>query len=587
MQHIGWLVRRTALVGAVLVAGATPEPAEAQLARRAPTERILVLAPVPASDADTAYAVEFANALRDRMTFKYRFRIGVISSENICEALEASGFNCRVPLAPDNAPALARFMQASGYVVGWMHRTNDSIVVRLRMVDNAGSGLAGWERIATAKGTTAANFGNQVSDALDDRVKAAELARECSERRSRGDPKGAAERAERVFQMYPDHPSAAQCLAFVYEVQRQPVDSLVSALRRAVKGDSLNGRAWEELGRRLQGQGDTAGALRAFRNQLRAEPGNGPLRLGVAAGFVTQKDYDQAVEVLDEGLVMNPGDLPMLALKERACLEGSLWRCALETLAQEYQIDTTLARDSIFYQKVFGAAQSVPDTAAMLEWSARGVQAFPNSGALWRARAAALKAADQRTGALEAYDRILALDSSQVSSALAAAQYLLDSSLVIDTGVPLDTARLFKAERLLELVGRQTSDTVTSMNLAALFYNPAAKIAQLRIRPGLPIASRFLERAIQYDLRGSLRVPANFFLGLALFFQVTELDQQVRQSKSCELVDVEAAMAQKAKTALTVGRSISPQVANQLLPYVDQIEAAIKTYKPAFRCPGA
>jgi len=561
-----------------------PLSASAQLARRTSNERLLVLPPIPRAGVDTAFAIATGEALRDRMAAKYRLRINVISTATICEALEASGYNCKVPLPPDNAPPLARFLQATAYMVSWVDRTGDSLRLRMRFVDAAGSGLAGWETVKAPATMTAEDFGKLAAESLENQMRASEYARECTERRQRSDAKGAIDRANRAFAIYPNHPGAATCLAFAYEIQQLPIDSIVSALRRAVTGDSLNGDAWEELGRRLRDMGDTTGALDAFRNQLRAEPANGDLRIGVAAGYASIGEYQQAVDILDEGLVMNPGDLRFLQLKERASLDGSLWKPALAALEAEYDIDTTLSADTVFFTKTFAAAQSVPDTAAMLQWSERATERFPDYVPAWRARAASLKLVDDRDGALAAYQRIIQLDSTQVGSALAAAQLLLDSTLVIDTAVPLDTTRLLEGERMLLLAGHQISDTATQVAIALLFYNPASKIAQLRMTPYLPVASRFLEHALEFDKRGALTGPANFFLGLSLFFQIGEFDQKVRDAKSCDMVDEETAMVARAKQAFEIGRNISPQTVNQLMGYLDRYEAALKTYKPAFGC---
>jgi tetratricopeptide (TPR) repeat protein len=462
---------------------------------------------------------------------------------------------------------------------------SDSVRLTLRMVDAAGSGLTGWERFAMAAATTAVAFGQTVADGLDGRVRAAERARNCNDRRQRGDAKGAVVQAQRAFELYPDHTSAALCLELVYELEHQPVDSLIAVLSKAAAGDSLNERAWEDLSRRLLEKGDTAGALNASIRQLRANPTDQKLRVGVAAELIRRQQYQDAMTTADQGLASNPGDVMLLGLKERACLEGTMWRCALETLEQESQIDTSLAADSVFYQKVFGAAQSIPDTAAMVRWSGLAVGKFPSSVSLWRARAAALKTANDRAGALDAYHRLLALDSSQIGSALAAAQLLLDSTLVIDTAVGLDTARLLEADSFLSLVARRTTDSLTLINVARLYYNPAAKISQLRIRGGLPVAARFLENALRHDKSGTLLVPANFFLGLAYAFQVFEgLDQMVR-SKSCEILDAKIDMNAKGKRALTIGRPISAPTADQILPYLTRFEGDLPKYKAAWKCP--
>ena len=585
MQPMRMVMRRAVMTSAVCVGLAVPAVAGAKLARQASNERLLVLAPVTSNPADSTYSAELADAIRDRMSLKYRFQFLVIPTEKICEALEASGFSCGAPLPLENAAALARFLQVTAYIVGWLRVSPDSLVLVLRLVDAAGSGLTGWERFATPAATQAGSFGQTVADGLDTEIRAAERARSCNERRQRGDTKGAVAQAQRAFELYPNHTGAALCLELVYELQRQPVDSLIAVLTKAAAGDSLNKRAWEDLSRRLVEKGDTAGSLNASRRQLRAEPSDQRLRVGLVAALIIRREYQDAATLADEGLVLNPGDLVLLGLKERACLEGTMWRCALQTLDQEAQIDTTLVADSIFYQKIFGAAQSIPDTAAMALWSGRAVARFPNSGSLWRARAAALKAVDDRAGALSAYQRLLTLDSTQVGSALAAAQLLLDSTLVIDTGVPLDTARLHEADRLLTLVATQTSDSLTLINVARMYYNPAAKITQLRIAAGLPIAARFLEGALRYDKSGALLVPANFFLGLAYAFQVFEGLDTMQKTKSCEVVQRKLDMTLRGKRALTIGRPISAPTADQILPYLTRFEGDLPKYKAAWKCP--
>jgi tetratricopeptide (TPR) repeat protein len=564
---------------------AVPAVSGAQLARQPSNERLLVLAPVVRPAADSEYSIQLADAIRDRMATKYRFQFLVIPTEKICEALEASGFSCGAPLPQENASALARFLQVTAYIVGWLQMQPDSTVLTLRMVDAAGSGLTGWERFTVPVATPANSFGQNVADGLDGRIRAAERARSCNERRSRGDSKGAIAQAQRAFEMYPNHTGAALCLELVYELEHMPVDSLVTVLTKAASGDSLNVRAWEDLSRRLLEKGDTAGALNASIHQLRAEPTDQKLRQAVVAALIILHRNEDAVGIADEGLASNPGDVVLLSLKERACLEGTMWRCALQTLDQEAQIDTSLAADSIFYQKIFGAAQSIPDTAAMVRWSGRGVERFPSSVSLWRARAAALKAADDRAGALGAYQRLLALDSTQIGSALAAAQLLLDSTLVIDTAVPLDTTRLREGERMLLLVARQTTDTVTLMNVASMLYNPAAKLTQSRVQGGRPIAIRFLEESLRYDVRGALRVPANFFLGLAYYFDVADGMEKLGPSKSCELLQTKFDAAQRGSAALTIGRPISAQLADQLLPYLNGLVKDLPKYKAAWKCP--
>ena len=584
MEKASLTTRSTVVPIVMLAVGlALPSILEAQSGRSA-NERVLVLPPLPMDGTDTSYAITFASELRNRMAAKYRFRLSVIPSETICEALQASGFDCDGILDPQNADPLARFLQASGYIVGWVDHGRDSTRVSVRLVDRARSGLSGWNTFSAPAARSVQDIARDVSDGLDDQVKAAEQARECDSRRERSDFGGARDRAQRAFGFSPNHPSAAMCVALIFEVQQQPEDSLIFVLEKAVRGDSLNARAWEMLGRRYLANHDTVKAINAFESQLRADPNNLTLRHGVAVARMQQGDFEAAVEILQYALDRNPLDLPTLQFKARACVDGEIWPCALDALAAQYEVDSALIGNGEFYGKIFGAAQSIPDTAAMLQWSEEAVSQIPTSVALWRARAAALKDAGERDRALEAYDRIIALDTTQLSSALAAVQLLLDSTLVIDSTVPLDTMRLARADSLLQLVLRGRQDTTTVMNVALSYFGPGARMVQHKIH--YPLAARFLEQAVAHDLlNGRLSTQANFFLGLAYFFQVPDLDTEVRESKSCEMVDVEMNLITRGIAAMTTGASISQQTATTILQYLRQYDEAVKTYKPVFECP--
>jgi hypothetical protein len=120
VQPIRVMIRRAVMTSAVCVGLVVPAVAGAQLARQASNERLLVLAPVTNNPVDSTYAVQLADAIRDRMGLKYRFQFLVIPTEKICEALEASGFSCGAPLPLENAAALARFLQVTAYIVGWL-----------------------------------------------------------------------------------------------------------------------------------------------------------------------------------------------------------------------------------------------------------------------------------------------------------------------------------------------------------------------------------------------------------------------------------------------------------------------------------
>ena len=473
MEHTIRSTRRILLLGWALGALGAVAPAGAQVSRPpVQTERVLVLAPLPADPADSAYAVAFGDEFRSRLEGKTRRELNVITKDKIGEALEASGFN-RDALLDDNAAnQLARFLQSDAYVVGRLE-TNPSPKVDIHFIDIRRSGLAGWLHVSAPKGTPAKALAGVAADSAESQTRAATSTRECLDRRDRRDFNGAKERARRAFEYVPNHTAAAMCLAVVFEAMQSPPDSLIPVLERAVKGDSLNTRTWEMLGRQYQAKAtrqDSLKAADAFQHQLQADPADAKLRTGVAALLITLKEYQRSRDVLNAGLKDNPNDLLTLQMKARACEDGAgdaerrvdslttakadsarvaaarsqaadMWGCLVNALGAQYEVDSTMAGKLDFYGKIFSAAQRSADTAAMLKWSGEGVKRLPNDVTMLRARLAAVNAAQMPDSALAINRRIAALDKTDIRPLLGMVQAYQDAAK-IDSAAPLDPGSL-------------------------------------------------------------------------------------------------------------------------------------------------
>lgn len=564
-----------------------------------PTERFLILAPIPEDPGDSVFAVQLGDELRSRVEGKARRRLTVISKDRIGEALEASGFSRDAILDRSAAEQLARFLQADAYTVGHVTR-NSGVQVSLRLIDLRRSGLAGWIHYRGDPTTAPRQAAEAMAGEMDKHLRAAEHTRECYERRDRRDFNGAKERARRAFADVPNHPQAALCMAVVYEVERAPADSQIAVLEMAVKGDSLNGRAWDMLGRAYQQLAasrsdpqqalqDSLRAAEAFAKQLLADPNDNRLRTGIAALFITLRQHGRARQLLDEGLQRTPGDLTMLQLKARACEEGELWPCLVDALAAQYDLDTSLVGNVEFYGKIFGAAQSANDTAAMLKWSEEAVRRAPQSVALWRARASALSAARMTDSALMAYQKIAELDPNDIRPLLGMAQ-ILTERVRIDTTVALDTVTLGRVDSLLQRViaissnGSQPRDTTVWMNVAVMYFRPGTQMIQARVRPDFAI--RWIEKAKTYDLRKQLSTQADFFLGLGYMFNLTTVFDfnRLSESRSCQRLRELDQYLRKLREAMTAGASVQPSTAQQVLSNITGIEKFVVDAGKAWNC---
>jgi tetratricopeptide (TPR) repeat protein len=563
----------------LLALGATS--VDAQLAIRRSDEKVLFLNPTPGEATDTAFALDVADEVRTELRNKMRHKLIVYETEQICEVLEQSAYPCDAILSPMDADRLARAMQADAYITGRVWHDGNLPVASLRMIDLRNSGLSGRTMVRGTPGDSPSSFADAVVDTLDNQVKAAEHARECRERLERGDYRDAQERAHRAFRMYPNHPAAALCAEVVSEALREPADSQIAYLEQAVEGDSLLPRAWERLGRLYQARGDTAQALDAFTRQSLVDENNRELRVGVVSGAMAVGRHEVARHLAEEWVERNPLDVEMIQLKTRACVEGGIWGCALESLAQQYESDTTLVGDTVFYQQIVGAAQALGDTAAQLEWSSIAVREAPENIGLLRAHASALAIAGMTDSVVYVYEHLLERDPSDYRSALAGARIMLDQ-VVIDTAVPLDTTTLMRAVEFLNQATAATQDSSVLMNIAVSQYQTGSALIQAR--KGIPIAVELLESAIENDVRNALSVQSNFFLGLGLMFRIFEFDQEVTAAESCELVDQEADMIRRGLAALEIGSELAPQQSQQFIQQFQQFQARIPQLRRAYSC---
>jgi hypothetical protein len=107
---------------------------------------------------------------------------------------------------------------------------------------------------------------------------------------------------------------------------------------------------------------------------------------------------------------------------------------------------------------------------------------------------------------------------------------------------------------------------------AVLLYSAATPLLQ---QPqDLQGAEQILRMAVSSaNPSGKVHPAANYLLGLALLFQVPQLDPVTEKQKSCDGAKQEQALLAGADSALTAGRSVNPEA-------VDKNLGIIKKYNP-------
>jgi tetratricopeptide (TPR) repeat protein len=578
--------------------------ARGQLAITQPTTKLLILPLGVSSPADSATSIATMDVARDRLAILARYKVIVVPKTKLCEALKASGFSCDLVLDEAQARELARFLNVQAYTTGTLEHGASTLSARVRVVDIGSSGFPFLFAVDGGTPATPPALGEAIAQRLNKIVRAGEYARECTDKRTKGQFPAALDAARKALATEPTLPAAHLCVATVYEAQRLPPDSLIAAALRATQGDSVNPTAWETIARAYQVKGDTVKAIDAFQHELRGEPQNAQLRLGIAELLRQQRQYTFAITLLDEGLARKPGDAKLLDLKSRICIEGQLWRCTLEGFVQRAEADTAVLADSTFLKAALGAAQQVADTQQLLFFSRAAVRRFPKSAAFWKALGQAFELKGMPDSTKEAYCTSVALDPTDKKATLLCAKAMVDQA-VYDTvtanrlkkdTVQLRAFRTVFADRLDSahaLLGPSltSSDSSQQLTVAVILLTGGSKLAQAgaydRAYTWLDESLRLVAPRSRADTTGprqQVRVQASFWFGVASVASLQDPYKRMVASKSCADAKVVQSRLVRTHDALVVGGRVSPTFANTMLQNLGKFEAVMPQVKKQFKC---
>ncbi len=566
-------MRQVCLVAALMagVAGTTA----AQLAVQQPTEKLLVL-PFMVASADSATSIALSDAVRERIGQLAKYKVLVITKAKLCEALQASGFPCDGLLDDQQAKQLARFLNVQAYVTGTLAHNGSTVVANVRVYDISSSGMAATYTASNNPGTTQA-LAETIAQRLNTIIRASEQSRECTASRQRGQFARAIAAAQKALTIDSTSTGAYLCIASVYEAQRMPVESLIAASERALKGDPHNGTALENIAHGWQQKGDTLKAIDAFIRRWEGDKRNTSELLGIVQLLRQMKEFKRAVDLLDAGLQVAPADQAMLELKTRSCIEGSLWPCAVAGLKAQAQHDSALLKDTTF-----------------LNTATRG-GAFETAGMV--------------DSAVAIYKKALALEQgNDVPLSLLIAKTIVDHAVYDPHGfvAPRDSAALRPLQQAFgEKVdsarpylhpGLVSSDSTQRLTAAVIMLTGGSKIAQAAAYDHAYIWLDTLLQAVApksasdtVGPRFQVRINASFWYGLSSVLTLNKPYQAMTQLKANDRQRCDKAKAifdrlERTKTALLLGRRVHPPTADQMLGFVAQYEKGKDQVRQAFKC---
>jgi len=601
-------VRALQFAVALSIGVATATAAQQLAQPQQPTVRLLIL-PFQALPGDSATSIALSDAVRDRVNSLVKSKVMVVPKAKLCEALAQSGFPCNGLLDDQQAKQLARFLQVHAYMTGTFLKNGTTLGADVEMIDIGSSGIAGRFTATNGNPGTAAALAEVIAQRIATTVRVSEPVRNCNEERKKGQFSRARSEAQKALTLEPNSTGAWLCVATIYEAQRLPADSIIAASERALKGDSLNGTALENIAQRYMQKGDTLKAMEAYIRQLRGEPRNTQKRLGVAQQLRQMKQYQRAVEVLDEGLGTMPGDAQLLDMKLTICTEANNYRCASDVWMAKFEKDSTLQADTTALKPAIGAAQQAMDTAALDKFTAAAYRHFPNNVSYIRARAGAFELMSRTDSAIAYYKKALAREPNDVGTSLQIAKATVDAA-VWDTAAANrlkgDTAALNRLRAAFAQKvdsakpslrpGLASSDSTQRLAASVIMLTGGSKLAQAGAYPAaytwldsLLTVIGFTPRTAADTLgpKHQVRINASFWYGLSSVLTLNGPYQAMTKAKGASRCPEAHAVFDRlgrTKAALQLGRRVHPPTADQMLGFVAQYERAKPSVQNAFKC---
>ncbi len=554
--------------------------------------RLMVANPFAFAPADSAPAVAIGSSMREEMKGAAGRDYQVIERVQMNDALKQYGYPVDAILSDALAVTLAKNIQARFVVTSTMAKGDGGrfvVTARIRGVsDDAGNVIT----LAQNAGETPDAFGKRLIDALGPAVKSMADAKACIDQRT-SKPQKAIEAASKAIKQVPNHGLAEYCLALIAQDKKQPREEIVKHLVASTKGDPLSLPVWTALAAQYQAANDTTNTLVAFKQMLRVAPTNQKLREELFKYFLQSGHPETARDVADEGLKIDPYNADLYDLKSNACLFLSDFKCAVDALETMYATDSTKA-DTLFFTKISAAAAEgeKPDTVRLLKWSQKAVQKYPDNITLLSYVNRAYAMTCQTDSVIAVTSRIIQKDTTAVPAALNAAKALIDpgscgGAKPVATGTDTTTKPTTGTDSAA--TGAPTNkrpkeampfidfaiahgDPQAKENAAALLYQGGASLLQ---QPqDLAGAAELLRKAVTTaNPQGKVAPASNYLLGLALLFQVPQIDPQAEKGKSCDLAKQEESLLTESETALTAGQSVNPDAVKKNLDI-------IKKYKP-------
>ncbi|MBL0180448.1 MAG: hypothetical protein IPP98_15235 [Gemmatimonadetes bacterium] len=533
------------------VASASPAPSQIRAntsiggRTAAPPPRIMVANPALATSTDSAASVAIGDGMRDKITKSVTGTFTVLTKRDMNTALAAYGFAENEVLNATSAMRLANQIDARTVVTSTLSKGADgrfSLIVRVSG-SSASLDVGHVVTIAQAPGQPLADFGSKAGEAIVPALKGWNDAKACLDQSTTKLDK-ANEAAQKAFRAQPGHGLASYCLAEIASKRDSAGAATMQAWQDVTKADQYSLTAWQHIASIHANKGDSAKVVETYQQMLRVAPTNQLLRDQSYKVFQGYGRPDAAMQVVDEGIKMDPANTDWYDLKSNVCIGKGDLGCAVASLEELFSIDSTKA-DTNFYAKILYAAKEKPDTAKYLMWAKRGAAKYDSRADILEELAIAYGWTGQSDSSVATARKMIMVDDTKTDALMRVVKSLLDG-------------KKYREATSLASTVNGLSDVETKNTYGAMLVRSADEV-----RSATPPDNALLIQMSDAILssgttNNQVIVLANFFISAALAGDVQEMSKTVRTPQAtCESTKTYEAVLAKIEPAL-VSAATSP-----------------------------
>ena len=523
--------------------------------------------------AERGLGVAAADALRDRlMNDNLPTTMWILPKKDIIANLEQSGYSGSDALSTSDLRQLAVFVRADEFLDGVVARGADGALT-LTATLNLPRGEGMEQPLPVATGAKVGDLAGPLSGEIEKARKQIKGTQECTTARGQRNYDEARNAALRAIREYPQAVLARICLLEIAIGQRQGADSLIKVSEELLAIHPENERALKVVVDQYATKAETDKSyedryIAALQKLLAADPTNTSLQASIVRALASANKMEMARPIIDEAVKQSPGDPELIRLQWSIYRAMNDWKGAI-TVGEEMIRHDTAAGDTLFFQQLVAAYLSDSQPVKAQEVASRGAAKFQNNATLLLSVIQLARQNGQLPQALEATNRLLAIDPKNATAALQKAQIFseqdqVDSMVValraaVAVGAPKETAAGMALSKANPWFTRWSRDSAKTVEEGERIITLLAFSDSLNSTPGSALLTGLAQLTVGQSLLTAAREP-----------------------KSCEMATKGRDYVAKSQEGLPrAGRQFPNETANamngvmQLLPYGEQL---VKTF---------